>query len=399
MVRIELPKSAERFGAVIMNDVQRVLELDSGKKREEPVSGPVFVRKIESDEIEDIESRLAIVIPVKRERLKLLEGVLSGIPHDCLVILVSNSPRSPVDRFRMERDAVVHYCSFVQRPAIIIHQKDRVLGEALAEANYKEILDDAGLVRDGKAEGMLIGLLLAKMMEKNFVGFVDADNYVPGAIREYVKNFCAGFCMARTPYSMVRISWIYKPKVSEAGVYFRKWGRIAEYANKFINLMLASHTGFETEIIKTGTSGEHALTMDLAELMPFSSGFSVEAFELLWLLEEFGGIKPTPHTDVMARGAEIFQIETRNPHFHEEKGDKHLQDILLATLGAIYHSSLCDSSIKESIKKELTSINVLKSDEYPPVPTIYPSIRKLDMGALERVLERDTDTLLKIGLT
>ena len=49
---------------------------------------------------------MAIVIPVKDEKLSLLEGVLSGIPNECLIIIVSNSQRHPVDRYAMEVEMV-----------------------------------------------------------------------------------------------------------------------------------------------------------------------------------------------------------------------------------------------------------------------------------------------------
>ncbi|WP_410965849.1 mannosyl-3-phosphoglycerate synthase, partial [Salmonella sp. SAL4438] len=84
------------------------------------------------------------------------------------------------------------------------------------------------IVRNGKAEGMITGMLLAKMAGKDYVGFIDADNYVPGAVNEYVKIFASGLAMSNSPYTMVRISWIYKPKVSESGLYFSKWGRVSE---------------------------------------------------------------------------------------------------------------------------------------------------------------------------
>ncbi|RLI04399.1 mannosyl-3-phosphoglycerate synthase [Candidatus Bathyarchaeota archaeon] len=396
MVRIEIPRYTERFGSVRINDVQRVIELDSGVDEEGQPTKLATIHRIDGSRIRAVEKRFAVVIPIKEEKLKLLEGVLSGIPHGCSVIIVSNSPRSPIDRFKMERDLLVQYYHFAERPLVLIHQKDRVLAEAFAKAKYPEILDEEGFVADGKAEGMIVGLLFAKLMGKDFVGFVDADNYVPGAVHEYIKIFCSGFNLAKTPYSMVRISWVYKPKISEVGLYFKKWGRISEYTNKFINLIIASYTGFETEIVKTGSSGEHALTMKLAELMPFSSGFSLEPFEILWLLEEFGGVKPTSHRDVMDCGVEVFQVETRNPHFHEEKGDTHLQKMLLVSLGIIYHNSLCNSSIKQSIKNELTSVGILKADQEPPKPKIYPPISKLDLETFRQVLEKETDTLLKL---
>ncbi len=52
---------------------------------------------------------------------------------------------------------------------------------------------------------MIIGILLAKMQSKEYVGFIDSDNYFPGAVNEYVKIFATGFAMSNTPYSNVRI--------------------------------------------------------------------------------------------------------------------------------------------------------------------------------------------------
>ena len=86
------------------------------------------------------------------------------------------------------------------------------------------------------------------------MGFIDADNYT-GAVNEYVKIFASGIAMSNTPYTMVRISWIYKPKVSESGVYFSKWGRVSEITNQYLNSLISYYTGFETEIMRTGNSG------------------------------------------------------------------------------------------------------------------------------------------------
>ena len=105
-MRIEIPRYTERFGSVRINDVQRVLELDSGVRAETPRKEAIAVYKAEEEHLKDIEGRIAIILPIKNEKLKLFEGVLSGIPHDCLIIAVSNSRREPVDRFRMEQDAL-----------------------------------------------------------------------------------------------------------------------------------------------------------------------------------------------------------------------------------------------------------------------------------------------------
>ena len=43
-----------------------------------------------------------------------------------------------------------------------------------------ELIDDDGLVRAGKGEAMLVGMALAALTGRRYVGYVDADNYVPG---------------------------------------------------------------------------------------------------------------------------------------------------------------------------------------------------------------------------
>ena len=128
-MRIESLRYTERFGSVRINDLQKLLELDLGKKREPPGKEEMAVHKVEDEVIKDIEGRMAIVIPIKDDKLKLFEGVISGIPHDCLIIVVSNSQRRRVDRFRMERDTLAQFCHFSQRRALIIHQKDSQLAQ------------------------------------------------------------------------------------------------------------------------------------------------------------------------------------------------------------------------------------------------------------------------------
>jgi len=296
-VRIESSRYTERFGAIQLHDVQKVLELDSGRAKEGTPQEALAVLKIDEDTIKDYEEKMAIVIPTKNEKLKLFEGVIAGVPHECLKIVVSNSERKKFDRFRMERDALAQYCRFTQRRALIVHQKDPRLGEALQAAGYPELLDDQGLVRDGKAEGMIVGMLLAKMIGKDYVGFIDADNYFPGSVWEYVRCYAAGFSLAETPYAMVRVLWRYKPKMSVHGLYFKKWGRVSQVTNRVMNTLLSHKMGFDTEIIKTGNAGEHAMSLQLAEILPYASGFAIEPQELLSLFEGYGGVLPAADPD------------------------------------------------------------------------------------------------------
>lgn len=386
-MRIETQRYTERFGSVRLNEVQKVLELDSGRARTLHPLENIAVLKIEEETIKDYEEKMAIAIPIKNEKLKLFEGVISGVPHDCLIIVVSNSQTKRIDRFRMEKDALNQYCNFTRRSALIIHQKDPLLAKALAEAGYTDLLGEDGLVRNGKSEGMIIAILLAALVKKSYIGFIDADNYFPGSVWEYVKCYAAGFGLAKSPYSMVRILWRYKPKVS-AGMYFKKLGRVSEITNKHMNSLISFNTGFETEIIRTGNAGEHAMSLRLAQLLTYASGYAIETRELLSIFEGFGGVLPLAQHPAVKHGVEIFQIETRNPHLHEERGAKHLQaEMLLPSLSAIYYSQLCDGYTRENIINELIAQGILKQKkEEPPPPVIYRAPGEIDLKKFREVM-------------
>jgi len=387
-MRIESPGYTECLGSVRINDVQQVLELDSGRVKELPLREDVAVQKIEEEVIKDFEEKMAIVIPTKDEKLELFEGVISGVPHECLIIVVSNSQRKRVDRFRMEKDVLSQFCHFTHREALIIHQKDPIIARALAEAGYTDILGEDELIRDGKAEGMVVGTFIAMIAKKDFVGFIDADNYFPGAVWEYAKCYASGFSMAKSPYSMVRILWRYKPKIS-AGMFFNRWGRVSEITNRCMNSLISNKTGFETEIIKTGNAGEHAMSLRLAEILTYASGYAVEPQELISIFEGFGGILPMVHPTTAKHGIEIFQTQTMNPHLHEERGGQHLLvEMLLPSLGSIYHSSLCGDETKRLIIDELLQQNTIQSDEEPPKPRLIAPPRTINLKKFTEVMAK-----------
>ena len=153
-MKLDVPRYTERFGTISMHGIQRVYELDSGYKTN--TSKSEAIKTVDNDVISEIEGQMAIVIPIKNERLKLLEGVLSGIPHDCLTIIVSNSPRQPIDRFKLERQAIDQFNRFTEKKSHIVHQSDPGLSEALREVGYTDLLLDDGLVRSGKAEAKMV---------------------------------------------------------------------------------------------------------------------------------------------------------------------------------------------------------------------------------------------------
>ena len=94
---------------------------------------------------------------------KLYEGVLRGIPHNCLIIVVSNSKREPIDRYEIENDVLQLHSERTDHEAVIAHQKDPIIAEAFKKSGYKSFLDADGIIRNGKAEGMIIGIMLAKL--------------------------------------------------------------------------------------------------------------------------------------------------------------------------------------------------------------------------------------------
>src|SRR2546430_7359380 len=208
-MRLEHTHLTERFGAVRIHELQRVIELDSGGGAGDGHTGAGLI--VPDEALRAAERELVVVIPCKNEKRSVIEGVLSGIPHDCLIVLVSNSSRTPVDRYEIEAQTVADYCRIAERPALTIHQRDPGLAAALKVAGIPEIIDEDGLVRSGKGEGMLVGMALAALTGRRYLGYVDADNYVPGAVNEYCKAFAAGLHLAESPSAEVRRSWRSQP--------------------------------------------------------------------------------------------------------------------------------------------------------------------------------------------
>ena len=146
-MRIDYPSNyTEKIGAVSIHALQKIYEIDSGlapqsldnneydhdnnlnnkntkynKKQQnrhyqkQQINNKLYndnrnltipalsTRAFGYQELSDIFKQMAIIIPVKNEKLSVLEGVLSGIPNECLIIVVSNSERThDGDRYSME---------------------------------------------------------------------------------------------------------------------------------------------------------------------------------------------------------------------------------------------------------------------------------------------------------
>jgi mannosyl-3-phosphoglycerate synthase len=384
---VEMPRHTEIFGSVKIHEMQRILKIDSGG-----FANP-RAKDIPFDEIKEVFRRFAIIVPVKDEKIHLLEGVLRAIPFDCSVIVVSNSRRDAPDTYKTEKDMITNLHDLTQQEILLVHQKDPDLGFAFYEAGYDNLLDKNTVVRDGKAEGMIIGMLLAKSLGKDFIGFADADNYLPGSVREYVLDYAVGFCMSESPYSMVRLHWRYKPKVVEDKLYFKKWGRVSETTNKYLNLLISTCAGFETRVVITGNAGEHAMTTKLADILSYSTGYSIEPYHFVYLFDQFGlGAEIITDADAANAGIEIFQIETLNPHIHEEKGEEHVNNMLLGSLQTIYHCKLCNDYVRSKVLEELGD---LLEWGKPKENIIMPPIGEIDTHKFVKLVESTAETFAR----
>lgn len=394
-MRLERPHRTERFGAVRIHELQRVIELDSGG--EGAGGDPRTSVRVPPEAIRDVERDMVIVVPCKNETRRVIEGVLSGIPHGCLILLVSNSVRQPVDRYEIEAQAVEQYCQLAERTAITVHQRDPGLAAAMKAAGATDITDEYGLLRSGKGEGMLVGLALAALTGRRYLGFIDADNFAPGAVNEYCKAYSTALHLADSPYAMVRISWHSKPKLRDGKLFFSRRGRTSEVTNRFLNQLIGEYSGFGTEVVATGNAGEHAFTMDLGLKLRLAGGFAVEPFEYLDMFEQFGGVLDSSHPEVMERSVLVTQIETRNPHFHDNKGELHVRDMRLQALNVIYHSAVCLPSVRADVLEFLAGQGSLVPGDEPPRERIYPAVGTLALDRLCDVVLAEAHSLRQFG--
>lgn len=131
-----------------------------------------------------------------------------------------------------------------------------------------------------------------------YIGFVDADNFVPGSVQEYCRAFSAGMFLADAEDAMVRINWSSKPKVENGKLHFKPSGRSSEIVNRWLNRVLkhmdANISTNEdtcggdkamTDLICTGNAGEHAMTISLALKLRVASGYAIEPFHFLDIFE------------------------------------------------------------------------------------------------------------------
>ncbi|PSR76840.1 mannosyl-3-phosphoglycerate synthase [Coniella lustricola] len=403
-MRLTAPASTTHVGRVEIRGLQRIVELDTLGTSTGPVRLPrtphdpltpdaqghqspvIATESVSSQDLYKIQSRTAIVVPCKDESLDNMQGVWAAVPASSLLIVVS---ASDPETYACERDALRAFCQQTGRNALCIHQGDPKVARAVTAAGMAEFVDQDGngLVHKGKGEAMAVGIALAATAHNmgnvpvyyKYIGFVDADNLVPGSVQEYCRAFSAGLFLAQAQDSMVRISWASKPKIHNGQLEFKKSGRSSEIVNRWLNKLLSeldakvetvagdnatdTHTG---QLICTGNAGEHAMTISLALKLRVANGYAIEPFHFLDMIERFAGqareaaspaltppISPVPIMTETGTTMQILQIRTINPHFHADKGEEHVAKMWKHGLSAIYHSPLTESAALSQFREEL----------------------------------------------
>ena len=341
-------------------------------------------------------SHTAFIVSHKSESVETLQGVLWYLPVSSPIIIVTNCPR---DELTYIRDSLKEQMPS-HRKLYVIHQKDRRIARLLKKHGVEQILDENGLVRDGKGEGMYVGTLCASLLGyPQWLIFYDADNTVPCSLLEYTlamgKLFLSATATpaitstatssARFPDFLweseagqalhnVRVCWSSKPEVKNGNLEFKLLGRCTSVISPLFSTVLDEWFGIRDYPIVSSNAGEQGMTMKTAKMLRFSSHYSVETFQFLDFLH-LSALSARP------RRAILQQYQSKSPHFHTKGDEEHIRRMIAQSLGSFF---VFQDAIPRSAREQLQRIcDEMQLDICYPV--IYPSIESLNIGNDEGV--------------
>ncbi len=252
-----------------------------------------------------------------------------------------------------------------------------------------QILGPNGVVVDGKGEGMYIGTLCALLLgDPQWVLFFDADNFVPSALLEYTLAMGRLFLPAQALSSTfvgsdavmverraqdrsdsavhtVRICWASKPDLSRGGLHEKVLGRCTSVVSPVVNTLLQDRFGLHACPIVTSNAGEQGMTIETARALRFSSGFSVETFQLLDVLAKA--------VHCPTRSVLFQQYQAQSPHFHEKKGEEHIRKMIAESLGCFFlFEQLLSRRVRQHVQRVYQELDL--DLRYP---TVYPALQEL----------------------
>src|SRR5260221_6730204 len=198
---------------------------------------------------------------------------------------------------------------------------------------------------------MYIGTILAALLGiAEWVVYFDADNYAPSALLEYTLAMGQWLMQRadayqlgrgslgypeRAPLHSVRVCWASKPTYD--GVSFAPQppilGRCTQVIAPLCDELLRMWQPQSAQRLLTPNAGEQGMTMATAMALRFSSGFSIETFQLLELA--FTGVRSARFQRAgVPPSAQLQQYLSGSPHFHEKKDEAHIRGMIAESLGS-----------------------------------------------------------------
>ncbi len=340
-------------------------------------------------------SHTAFVVSHKSESIETLLGVLWYLPVNSPIIVVTNSPEESLENIKVGlKEHLTHHAK-----TYLIHQKDASVARFFREYGIDQILGKDGRVVDGKGEGMYIGTMCALLLGyPQWIIFYDADNFVPSALLEYTLAMSRLFMSAPTTYSgadalvvggqidggalpdlhNVRICWSSKPELGSRDVHEKLLGRCTRVVSPLFSTLLEDRFGIRNYAIYSSNAGEQGMTMKTAKALRFSSGFSVETFQLLDFLCK--AAEPGSH----AGSAILQQYQSKSPHFHDKKGDNHIKKMIAESLGSFF---LFERFLSRKVRRQLQQVYKNLNLELM-YPVVYPSLQDIPILGSEAFVDQ-----------
>jgi mannosyl-3-phosphoglycerate synthase len=233
---------------------------------------------------------------------------------------------------------------------------------------------------------MYIGALCAYQLGyPRWLVFYDADNFVPSALLEYTLAMARLFLPPGLPHPActdeagpgerlpelhnVRICWASKPTAGHVPWQSGIVGRTTKVVSPLFESLLEGWFGISNQPISTSNAGEQGMTVQTASALRFSSGFSVETFQLLDLLFCASSRQASP------RATTFQQYLSQSPHFHEKKGDEHIKKMIEQSLGSFFHFEWAlPRKVQRLLEQLYTDLQLAQVS-----PEVYPRLQDLPL--------------------
>ncbi len=375
---IEAPPDVLKYGYLRIHPKMKVLELEGRGY----MSDRHEVMFVGYDIVDEVINRASFVVIEKDLDFHTLWSVLTAFPYLSRIVVVSLSSRKPYDRyfdevrlFRLMRFKTGHWIG-----AFTLH--DPTWGEVLEKTPFKGMLKDDGTVKPGRAEAYVLGTLVANWMASDLVGYLDGNNLLAGTAFEYMMSYLTIFsCLRDYNNVMTRIKRTSTGDLATSNKLIRKIAKVNQIVNDVFNTLISRYKGEYVDFIQTGYTKNIAMTMEMADNIPWAATRTPEVYQLVYLLDKCWISKRRWYEcPFAASNAYIFQIEPVTPHIQYDVSDEELFADLVDSLAVIYHSRIADDFIKEKI------MNILKrfgyEEDEPPRPTVYPptsSVEAIDV--------------------